>query len=71
METVVPVSTTEVAEIVFYPKHLVDMITRQADVGKAKLLLDWDSQVSLEEGIRKAVEWYQQERSWAEVIKTE
>ncbi len=59
------------AEVVFHPSHPADMITSQADVSKAKSLLDWDPQVSLEEGIGKAVEWYQQERSWAKDIKTE
>jgi len=59
------------AEVVFHPKHPADMITSQADVSKAKLLLDWDPQVSLEEGIGKVVEWYLKEQSWAKDIKTD
>ena len=47
------------------------MITSQADVSKAKSLLDWDPQVSLEEGIGKIVEWYQSEREWVKEIKTD
>ena len=59
------------AEIVFHPKHPADMVTSQADVSKAKSLLDWDPQVSLEEGIGKVVEWYQSEREWVKNIKTD
>ncbi len=59
------------AEIVNHPRHPADMLTSQADVSKAKSLLDWEPQVSLEEGIEKLVQWYQQERFWAKDIKTE
>jgi len=59
------------AEIVYHPRHPADMLTSQADVSKAKSLLDWEPQVTLEEGIEKLVQWYQQERSWAKDIKTE
>lgn len=59
------------AEIVNHPRHPADMLTNQADVSKAKSLLDWEPQVTLEEGIEKLVQWYQQERSWAKDIKTE
>lgn len=59
------------AEIVYHPRHPADMLTSQADVSKAKSLLDWEPQVTLEEGIEKLVQWYQQERSWVKDIKTE
>ena len=59
------------AEVVYHPRHPADMLTSQADVSKAKSLLDWEPQVTLEEGIEKLVQWYQQERSWAKDIKTE
>ena len=59
------------AKVVKHPPHPADMLTSQADVSKAKSLLDWEPQVSLEDGIRKLVQWYQQERSWTKDIKTE
>ena len=59
------------AEIENHPRHPADMLTSQADVSKAKSLLDWEPKVSLEEGIEKLVQWYQQERSWTKDIKTE
>ena len=42
----------------------------QADIGKARRLLGWSPQVSLEEGLRECVEWYRRERSWASQIAT-
>jgi len=59
------------AQLDTYPRHPADMMTNQADVSKAKSLLDWDPQVSLEEGIGKLIEWYQQEREWVKDIKTD
>ena len=59
------------AQLDLYPRHPADMMTNQADVSKAKSLLDWDPQVSLDEGIGKLIEWYQQEREWVKDIKTD
>jgi nucleoside-diphosphate-sugar epimerase len=42
----------------------------QADIGKARRLLGWSPEVSLEEGLRECVEWYRRERSWASQIAT-
>ena len=59
------------AEIVYHTKHPADMYTNQADVSKAKSLLDWEPKVSLEDGIEKLVDWYQREREWVKNIKTD
>ena len=59
------------ADVVEHPRHPADLMTSQADVSKAKSVLDWEPQVSLEEGIKRVVDWYQKERSWASKIKTE
>lgn len=59
------------AAIVSHPRHMADMLSSQADVSKAKNVLGWEPQVSLEEGIQNVVDWYQNERSWASVIETE
>ena len=34
----------------------------QVDTGKANAMLDWTPPVSLEEGIRRMVEWYRDQR---------
>ncbi len=62
--------TGKKADIVQHPGHPADMLTSQADVTKAKTLLDWEPQVSLEQGIKNVVEWYLQEQSWAKDIET-
>jgi nucleoside-diphosphate-sugar epimerase len=62
--------TGKKADIVQHPRHPADMLTNQADVTKAKTLLGWEPQVSLEQGIKNVVDWYLQEQSWAKNIKT-
>jgi nucleoside-diphosphate-sugar epimerase len=59
------------AEIVFHAKHPADMYTNQADVSKARTLLDWEPIISLDDGIEKLVDWYQRERDWVKNIKTD
>jgi nucleoside-diphosphate-sugar epimerase len=59
------------AEIVYHPRHPADMLTSHADVEKAKTLLEWEPLVPLQEGIKKTVDWYIQERSWVKDIKTD
>lgn len=53
------------------PFHKADMLSNLADVSKARSLLGWESQVSLAEGMRRLVEWYQQEQSWASQVITD
>ena len=51
------------------PFHKADMKTTWANIAKAKRLLDWEPLVSLEEGIRKTVEWHQANRAWLDDIR--
>jgi UDP-glucuronate 4-epimerase len=60
----------EKAQIVFNDFHPADVLTNHADVSKAKELLGWQPQVSLDEGMTRLVEWYMQERDWASQIET-
>ena len=46
------------------------MLANQADVSKARALLGWEPQVSLDEGMRRLVDWYLAERSWASQVIT-
>jgi UDP-glucuronate 4-epimerase len=46
-----------------------DMMATWADIGKAKRLLDWEPQVPLEEGVRRTVEWYLDNKAWAKDIR--
>jgi UDP-glucuronate 4-epimerase len=58
------------ADMVQQPFHPADMMSNLADVSKANKLLGWTPQVPLREGLRKAIDWYFQERDWASQIKT-
>ena len=51
------------------PFHKADMKSTWADITKAKRLLDWEPKVSLEDGIRKTVEWHQSNRAWLNDIR--
>lgn len=53
------------AKIEFEEAHPADVLATWADIHKAKDLLGWCPQVSLEEGISRTVEWYEAERHWA------
>jgi len=50
--------------------HKADMLANWADVSKAHRLLGWEPQVSLSEGVRRLVEWYNAEREWVREIQT-
>ena len=52
------------------PPNLADMRTNQADVSKAKELLNWNPQVTLREGIGNLINWYNAEREWAKEVLT-
>lgn len=49
------------ANLVETPKPLADVERTYADIGKAKALLDYDPQVSVDEGVRRFWEWYRQQ----------
>ena len=53
------------------PAHKADMLANQADVSKARALLGWEAQVGLDDGMRRLVDWYLAERSWASQVITD
>ncbi len=58
------------AQVKQLPAHPADMLANWADVRKAKRILGWEPQVSLQEGVSRMVAWYNAERDWASRIKT-
>lgn len=48
--------------------HKADMKATWADIGKARKLLGWQPQVSLEEGIKRTVKWTKDNWSWVQNI---
>ncbi len=57
--------TGKTANVQYGPPNLADMFTNWADVSKAKKLLGWTPRVGLREGVKKLIEWYAAEHSWA------
>jgi UDP-glucuronate 4-epimerase len=52
------------ANIDYKPFHVADLMETWADISKAKSLLDWEPQISLDEGLEKSVQWYMDNRHW-------
>ncbi len=53
------------------PANKADVLANWANVEKAKRLLGWEPKVTLDEGFRREVEWYQRERKWTSQVDTE
>jgi nucleoside-diphosphate-sugar epimerase len=59
------------ARVEYGPPNTADMLSNWADVTKARRLLGWEPETSLDEGVRRLVDWYQAERAWARDIITQ
>ena len=46
------------ANLINKPKHTADFVLNQADITKARQLLDYDPKVSVAEGVKRFWEWY-------------
>jgi len=57
------------AKILQKPFHKADIKSTWADISKAKKLLGWEPKVNLEEGIKKTVNWYKENKNWLKDIK--
>ena len=51
------------------PFHIADMKETWADISKAKRILDWEPQVSPEEGLSQTVKWYLDNKDWLRAVK--
>lgn len=58
-------------KIIHEPAHPADMAASWADVSKAKKILGWQPEVSLNDGINRLIHWYMSERSWTSQVDTE
>jgi len=58
------------AQIEFQPRHPADVTATWADISKAKELLNWCPEVSIEEGIQNTVEWYLENQEWVRDVGT-
>ena len=53
-----------------HPPNLADMLTKQADVSKARNLLGWQPKVGIGDGVQRLVDWVIAERVWVKGIAT-
>ena len=58
------------ARIEFSPSSPGEVRATRADIGKARRLLAWSPEVSLEDGLGECVAWYRREREWASAVAT-
>ncbi len=59
------------AKIEQRPFHKADLKATWADIEKAKRLLNWEPEISLEEGIKRTADWYIQNRDWLTMVSVE
>lgn len=56
------------ARIRYLPFQKEDIIETRADISKAEKLLQWKPKISIEEGLRKTVAWYKDNKNWLKDI---
>ena len=56
-ETIIKITGSK-SEIIFNPLPIDDPKVRQPDIEKAKTILGWEPQVSLDEGLSRTIEWF-------------
>ncbi|MCX7760713.1 MAG: GDP-mannose 4,6-dehydratase [Hydrogenothermaceae bacterium] len=57
------------AIIEYRPFHKADLKETWADITKAEQILGWKPKVSFDEGIKRTVEWYIQNRDWLKDVE--
>lgn len=53
------------ALVQYQERHVADPSLTWADIGQAQRLLGWTPEVGIEDGIRRTVAWYIEDRDWA------
>ena len=51
------------------PFHKTDLQATWADIAKAKVLLGWAPTVGIEDGLKRSIDWYLENKSWLKTIK--
>jgi nucleoside-diphosphate-sugar epimerase len=51
------------------PFHKTDLKATWADIAKAKALLGWAPTVGIEDGLKKSIAWYLENKGWLKTIK--
>ena len=56
------------AKIKYLPRHPADVTATWANIDKAKNILSWNPKINIEEGIRKTVNWFEENWEWVKEI---
>ena len=59
------------AKIEYKPFNKADMKETWADIEKAKKLLGWKPKIDIDEGLKRTVEWYLENKDWVKDISLE
>ena len=57
------------ARVEYREFHKADMKVTWAEIGKARELLSWEPEISLDEGLSRTVKWYLDHRGWLKDIR--
>jgi nucleoside-diphosphate-sugar epimerase len=59
------------ADFDFQPRHAADVLATWANISKARTVLQWQPEMTFEDGVRRTVEWYLRNETWARELRTE
>ena len=59
------------ANIQYLEPNKADMKETWADISKAKKLLDWEPKIDIDEGLKRTVKWYLENKDWLKDISLE
>ena len=59
------------AKIEYKPFHKADMKETWADIEKAQKLLGWKPEINIDEGLKRTVQWYVENRDWLKDVSVE
>jgi nucleoside-diphosphate-sugar epimerase len=54
----------------FSPRHPADVVATWADIGKSRAKLGWEPKTTIEDGIKKTVSWYLENREFVKGLKS-
>ncbi|MDO4569409.1 MAG: SDR family NAD(P)-dependent oxidoreductase [Planctomycetia bacterium] len=57
-------------QVEYHPSHPADMESTQADISRARSVLGWVPNVAFEEGLKRTIAWYLENRSWVRSLAT-
>ena len=57
------------AKINYKPFHKADLKETWADITKAEMLLGWKPKISFDEGLKRTIQWYLENKEWLKDIK--